>query len=203
MFITFEGIDGCGKTTQLRKLKEYLESVGYDVVALREPGGTVLSEKIREFLLYSDDSIAARAELMLFEAARAQLIESIIKPALNSNKIVISDRFYDSTTAYQGYGRGLAIEQIIKCNLFATDNIKPDITFFLDVSLEESKSRSHNRYQDRIEKAGDLFFERVIEGFKNIAIDEPDRFIIIDAKGSAEETSELILEQIKQRLQPK
>lgn len=194
MFITFEGIDGCGKTTQLKVLKDYLEKRGRKAVTLREPGGTDFSEKIREILLYSKDAISARAELLLFEAARANLVETVIKPELAGGNIVLCDRFYDSTTAYQGYGRGLPLDEINKCNTIATGGLKPNLTFFLNLSLEESKIRSHNRYQDRIEKAGDAFFERVLAGFKTIAAQEPERFHIIDAHGSVEETAKIIQE---------
>lgn len=197
MLITFEGIDGCGKTTQLKKLKEYLESLGKSVIMLREPGGTDFSEKIREILLYSRDAISARAELLLFESARAHLVETVIKPALGEGKIVLCDRFFDSTTAYQGYGRGLDLGEIKQCNLIATGGLVPNATFFLNLSLEQSKIRSHNRYQDRMEKAGDAFFERVIEGFSKIAQNEPDRFFIIDASGTVEHTSNRINEIVK------
>ncbi len=200
MLITFEGIDGCGKTTQLRWLREFLESLGRKVRTLREPGGSELSERIRDILLFTKENVAPRAELLLFEAARAQLVETLILPALAAGEIVLCDRFYDSTTAYQGYGRGLPLDEIAECNKIATQSLKPDLTFFLDLSLEESKNRSHNRHQDRIEQAGDEFFEKVLAGFHKIAEQSPERFHIIDASGTSRETSAKIIEIVKAKL---
>ncbi len=200
MFITFEGIDGCGKTTQLQLLKEYLEDKGYQVVMIREPGGTDFSEKIRDILLYSKDNISPIAELMLFESARANLVENVIKPALAEGKIVLSDRFYDSTTAYQGYGRGLDLEKVKSCNIFATNGLKPDLTFYLEVPLNIAHTRSHKRVYDRIESAGDNFFQRVIDGFRAIAESEPERFVIIDSTDELEVTRQRILEEIMKRI---
>lgn len=200
MFITFEGIDGCGKTTQLQLLKEYLEDKGYQVVMIREPGGTDFSEKIRDILLYSKDNISPIAELMLFESARANLVENVIKPALAEGKIVLSDRFYDSTTAYQGYGRGLDLDKVKSCNIFATNGLKPDLTFYLEVPLNIAHTRSHKRVYDRIESAGDNFFQRVIDGFRAIAESEPERFVIIDSTDELEVTRQRILEEIMKRI---
>lgn len=196
MLITFEGIDGCGKTTQMKQLEQYFENSGKDVLTLREPGGTELSEQIRDILLDSKGVISTMSELLLFAAARAQLVENIIRPAIAAGTIVLCDRFYDSTTAYQGYGRGLPLEDVAKINQIATGGLVPNITFFLNISLDESKIRSHNRYRDRIEKAGDAFFERVLHGFHTIADNEPDRFHIVDAGGSFEQTSRKILSVI-------
>lgn len=198
MFITFEGIDGCGKTTQIKLLCQYLVKKGLNVITLREPGGTDFSEKIRELLLNSKHKIATRAELMLFEAARAHLVENVIKPALSDGKIVICDRFYDSTTAYQAFGRDLPLEDVNFCNMFATGGLKPDITFYLKITLEESKKRSHHRYFDRIEQSGDIFFRKVIEGYEFIAKSEPERFIVIDASGRREETSSKIIAKFEE-----
>lgn len=188
MFITFEGIDGCGKTTQIRFLQDYLLSKGFGVVVLREPGGTDFSEQIREILLNSRNQVVSRAELMLFEAARAQLVDTVIRPALEEGKIVICDRFYDSTTAYQAFGRGLPLDEVLFCNKFATDGLTPDLTIYLKITLEESKKRTSRSIFDRIEKSGDLFFSKVLEGYDYIARTEPNRFITIDASGSRQET---------------
>jgi dTMP kinase len=198
MFITFEGIDGSGKTTQIKLLQTYLEKKGIAVLTLREPGGNAFSEQIRELLLNSKHKISSRTELLLFEAARAQLVDSVIKPALTEGKIVISDRFYDSTTAYQAFGRGLPLEEVNFCNMFATGGLKPDITFYLKISLEESKKRAHYRFYDRIEQSGDIFFQKVIEGYNYIASREPERFIVIDASGRREETSSKIIAKFEE-----
>jgi len=200
MLITFEGIDGCGKSTQLKQLKEYLERKNYEVVSLREPGGTDFSEKIRELLLHSKYKINPRAELLLFEAARANLVETMILPAINSGKIVLCDRFFDSTTAYQGYGRGIDIKDVINCNLFATSDIIPDLTFFLNIPVKEANKRAHYRYKDRIESEGEKFYEKVINGFYQIANNEPARFKIIDSMGTIDETSSKIITIINDKM---
>ncbi|MDX9789741.1 MAG: dTMP kinase [Candidatus Kapaibacterium sp.] len=196
MLITFEGIDGCGKSTQLNIIGDLLENHGYTVHRLREPGGTTLSESIREILLSSKNNINDIAELLLFEAARSNLTENLIKPALANGEFVLCDRFYDSTTAYQGFGRQIDIDVIAACNQIAVGNLKPDLTFYLKISLDSAKKRAGNREQDRIEKAGDDFFSRVINGFDTIAQNEPDRVIIIDSEGSIEETKYKIMREI-------
>ncbi len=194
MLITFEGIDGCGKTTQIKLLKEYIESKGLTVVTMREPGGSDFSEQLRKILLSSKHKVGARSELLLFEAARANLVDTIIKPELQQGKIVICDRFYDSTTAYQAFGRGLPLDLVQKLNLFATGGLIPNLTIYLSISLDESKRRTSRQEFDRIEKAGDEFFLKVIEGYNYIANQEPDRFILIDASGSRQETARKVCE---------
>jgi dTMP kinase len=194
MFITFEGIDGCGKSTQIKLLAEYLDKKGIENIIIREPGGTDFSEKIRDILLYSKDDINTISEMLLFETARADLTEKIIKPALDEGVYVLSDRFYDSTTAYQGYGRGLPIKELLTIHRLATFGITPDITIYLDLPLSESKKRIGRKSLDRMEKAGDAFFKRVINGFRDIAKNEPQRVKMIDAKGGIAETHQKILE---------
>ncbi|HOK14065.1 MAG TPA: dTMP kinase [Candidatus Kapabacteria bacterium] len=189
MLITFEGIDGCGKTTQIKLLKEYIESKGLSVVTMREPGGSDFSEQLRNILLSSRHRVGARSELMLFEAARANLVDTVIKPELERGKIVICDRFYDSTTAYQAFGRGLPLDFVQKLNLFATGGLTPNLTIYLSISLDESKRRTSRPEFDRIEKAGDEFFLKVIEGYNYIARQEPNRFVVVDASGSRQETA--------------
>ncbi len=196
MFITFEGVDGCGKSTQLQLIGDMIESRGYKVHRLREPGGTVLSESIRELLLSSKSSINDIAELLLFEAARANLIEQVIKPALKNGEYVLCDRFYDSTTAYQGYGRKIDLNIINQCNAIATSGLKPDLTFYLKITYETAKLRSGNRIKDRIEKSGDAFFKRVLRGFEDISINEPERVVVIDSEGSIENTKNEIIKNI-------
>ena len=200
MFITFEGIDGTGKSTQIRFLEEYLKKNNIPYLSIREPGGTDFSEKVREILLSTKSQISSISELMLFEAARADLCDKVIKPALDKGMVVLSDRFYDSTTAYQGCGRGLGINTIKMCNQFATQMVKPDFTFYFRLSLEESINRRNHREFDRMELAGKEFFEKVIHGFEEIADSEPERIHIIDALQTREEIFREILEIVKPKL---
>jgi len=200
MLITFEGIDGCGKSTQLELLKKYLTANGRQVLSLREPGGTVLAEDIRNILLHSEHKLTRESELFLFESARADLVSKVIKPAIAEGKIVLCDRFYDSTTAYQGYGRGLDIEVISKINNFATQGLIPDITFYLHVSLETSNLRTRDKKKDKIENSGDGFFSRVVKGYKELCKNEPLRFIEINAEGDIKETEIKIINIIENKL---
>ncbi len=193
MFISFEGIDGCGKSTQIKILSEYLISLGNKVLTIREPGGNDLSEAIRKILLSSKNVIDPITELLLFESARANLIQETIRPALDNGFIVLSDRFYDSTIAYQGYGRGINLDYITQINTIATNGLKPDLTFFLDVDIQTSKKRSNYRISDRIELSDDSFFENVIKGFHIIAVNEPERMIVINAKNDIKKTHNNIL----------
>ncbi len=186
LFITFEGADGCGKTTQLNLLKDYLENKGYKVVITREPGAKGLGEKIREILLNYDGEVSNRCESFLFLADRAQNIDIIVKPAIDEGKIVLCDRHTDSTVAYQGYGRGLDIEQINMLNRIATNNIKPDLTLVFDVDIETSMKRVGNQ-QDRMEKSGKEFFNKVRNGYLELAKHEPDRIKVIDTAKSITE----------------
>ncbi len=192
MFITFEGIDGSGKSTQLKHTAEYLKALGKEVICLREPGGTDLSEKIRELLLSSENKINSISELLLFEAARADLCSSVILPALREGKFVLSDRFFDSTTAYQGYGRKIDLNTINLLNTLSSMNIKPDLTFYLKIDLSVSHNRSKNRKPDRMESAGNEFFNRVINGFEEIANQNTARIIPIDSSHKPEDTFKLI-----------
>lgn len=196
MFITFEGIDGCGKSTQLQLVGDLIESRGYKVHRLREPGGTVLSESIRDLLLSSKSKINDIAELLLFEAARSNLIEQIIKPALSKGEFVLCDRFYDSTTAYQGYGRQINLDIINQCNAIATNGLKPDLTFYMKISFDTAKIRAGHREKDRMEKSGNAFFSRVLSGFDIIALNEPERVKIINSEGSIEQTKNEIIKNI-------
>ena len=199
MFITFEGIDGCGKSTQLNLLKEYLMQNNFNVVTTREPGGTELSEQIRNILLSVHNEISPITELLLFEASRSHLVETIIKPALDKNMIVLSDRFFDSTVAYQGYGRGLELEQINYLNNLATNGIVPTLTFYLEIPLEISLKR-RKKTIDRIEDIGYDFFQNVADGFRKIAELEPQRIITIDASCTKEATFDKIVTVVNERL---
>ena len=199
MFITFEGIDGSGKSTQLKLIKKDLIAAGHKVKVLREPGSTGFSEEIRQILLSKKHEIAPVTELLLFDAARSHLVREEILPALHDNMIVLCDRFYDSTMAYQGYGRGLKLEDVRKVNEIATGGLKPDITFFLDVSIFTSYFRTKDIVSDRIESAGDEFFKRVRRGFLEIAKNEPDRVIVINSESKVEDTHKHIKQILRQR----
>lgn len=186
LFITFEGADGCGKTTQLNLLAEYLKKQGYDVVVTREPGAKGLGEKIREILLNYDGVVSDRCEAFLFLADRAQNIDVIVNPAVSEGKIVLCDRHIDSTVAYQGYGRGQDIERINSLNNIATNGRKPDLTFVFDIDVETSQKRVGSN-KDRMERAGIDFHNRVRNGYLELAKNEPDRIKVIDAANSIED----------------
>lgn len=200
MLITFEGIDGSGKSTQISLLKDKLISLGYTVQVFREPGGTRVSEKVRELLLNTEFEIDSVTELLLFSSARAQLIAEEVLPALDRGEIVVLDRFYDSTTAYQGYGRkSLPLDQIQQINNIASHGRAPDFTFYLRLSLDESNQRRAHLKKDRMERAGDKFFENVIRGFDELAKKEK-RFIVIEASKSIEEIHESIIKSLSSKL---
>ena len=186
LFITFEGPDGCGKTTQMKLLAEYLEKNGKEVVLTREPGGKGLGEKVREILLNYNGEVSDRCESFLFLADRAQNIDIIVNPAVKQGKIVLCDRHIDSTVAYQGYGRGLDIERINMLNTLATNGKKPDLTFVFDVDIETSMQRI-GKEKDRMESAGIEFHNRVRQGYLKLAKQEPKRIKVIDATKSIEE----------------
>lgn len=192
LFVTFEGADGCGKTTQMKLLKEYLLCKGIDVVLTREPGGRGLGEKVREILLNYDGAVSDRCESFLFLADRAQNIDIIVNPAVESGKIVLCDRHIDSTVAYQGYGRGLDLERIKMLNSIATNNRKPDLTFVFDIDVETSMQRV-GKEKDRLESEGKEFHNRVRNGYLEIAKQEPERIKVIDASMSIEEIHEEVV----------
>lgn len=194
LFITFEGGEGCGKSTQIRRLAARLERAGVDVVLTREPGGTRLAELIRSLLKDEpEDPPCDRSELLLFLAARAQLVRNVIRPALAAGKWVVSDRFSDSTFAYQGYGRGLPLDFLRLANDFACDGLRPDRTILLDVPPETARKRMRAREMatnvaaDRIERAGEEFHARLRAGFLEMAASEPERIAMIDASGTPDE----------------
>lgn len=195
LFITFEGGDGCGKTTQINLLDEYLRGKGYETLLTREPGSKGLGVKLREILLNYDGDVSPVCESFLFLADRAQHVDCIIKPALEKGIIVLCDRHTDSTVAYQGYGRGLDLEQIYNLNKIATSGLKPDLTIVLDVDVETSQKRV-GAQKDRMESAGIEFFERVRKGFLEIAKREPNRVKVVDSTQSIEEIHKQILELV-------
>ena len=191
-FITFEGGDGCGKSTQLELVEKYLNEKGKITLKTREPGSVGLGQKLREVLLHYDGDVASRAEAFLFLADRAQHIEKIIKPALNDGIIILCDRHTDSSVAYQGYGRGENIEQINMLNNLATQGLNPDLTLLFDVSTEVAQTRVGSE-KDRMESAGIEFHRKVRNGYLEIAKNEPQRIKVVDANLTIDE----VFEQVK------
>ncbi len=203
-FITFEGGEGCGKSTQVKRLAAALAEAGVGAVVTREPGGTRLAELIRGLLREElRDPPCDKAEFLLFLAARAQLVKNVIEPALAAGKWVVSDRFSDSTFAYQGYGRGLPLDTLRIINDFATDGLKPDLTFLLDVTPETAVARLRGREAatataaDRIESAGAAFHARLRTGFLEMASAEPTRIVKIDANGTPDDVWGRIWKSLK------
>ena len=198
-FITFEGIDGSGKSTQLRMLANELRVRGFNVLPTCEPGGTPLGRRLREAFLETEENVAPLAELLLFAADRAQHLNFLVKPALAEGKIIISDRFADATVAYQGAGRGFTetvINQVIE---LATGGLKPDLTLFFDLPIEKALSRTNNRtdageQKNRMDKETSEFYERVRTAYLKIAATEPERFHIIDADGSTDQVQVRVVE---------
>jgi len=189
LFITVEGIDGCGKSTQARLIAAALEAAGHDVLRLREPGGVKISEQIRAILLDpANAEMGDVCELLLYEAARAQLVHQVIRPALAAGKTVVCDRFYDSTTAYQAFADGLDRNMVSQANELAVDGCRPDLTLVFDLPVEDAlRRRSGRGAEDRLELKGMEFQERVAAGFRAVAADELDRVKLIDAGGSIAE----------------
>jgi len=187
-FISVEGLDGCGKTTQLNNIADYFEQQGREVILTREPGGTTLGEKIREILLDVDNTgMNSVAELMLYAAARAQIVANFIVPAVKKGKIVICDRFVDSSIAYQGYGRKLGADIVKGINSYAIQGCMPDITFFFDISPKEIAMRKTMKEKlDRLESEKIDFHERVYKGYLDLAEEEKKRIVVINARKSIE-----------------
>ena len=208
LLITFEGSEGCGKSTQVARVAARLQSMGRTVRLVREPGGTPIGEEIRHTLKHSaqNQAMTAEAELLLMNASRAQLVREIIRPALAAGEIVLCDRFYDSTVAYQGYGRGLDLKLVRAVIDFAVGETRPHLTLLLRVNSEVSAARLASRQstlpfvRDRIEEADGAFFERVRQGYEAIAAAEPNRVKLVDASGAVESVSESIWKQIQPRL---
>ena len=204
LFITFEGTEGCGKTTQISLLASELLSMGYRVRTIREPGGTPIGEEIRHTLKHSDDNIAmtSEAELLLMNASRAQIVREVIRPALANGDIVLCDRFYDSTTAYQGYGRQLDLNMVRTIIDFAVGGTRPQLTVLLVVPYGVSQERLMARQatmpflRDRMEEADRPFFERVAQGYQAIAASEPERVRPIDAAGTTQQIEAAIWREV-------
>ena len=208
LFITFEGTEGCGKSTQIELLARQLRAISHRVRALREPGGTPIGEEIRHTLKHSPNNAAmtAEAELLLMNASRAQIVREIIRPALAAGEIVLCDRFYDSTIAYQGFGRELDLEKVKSVIEFAVGGTKPDLTLFLHVPADVSAERLRSRQstlpfvRDRIEEADRKFFERVAHGYGVIAASEPQRVKFINGAQPLEVVCKTIWEIVQSRL---
>lgn len=196
LFITFEGVDGCGKSTQIELLKMCIEEKGFEVVLTREPGCIGLGTKIREILLNYDGDVSNVCESFLFLADRAQNVDCIVKPAINSGKIVLCDRHTDSSLAYQGYGRQLDVERINMLNNIATSGLKPHLTLVFDIDVETSMSRV-GKNKDRMESAGIEFHSRVRNGYLEIAKNEPDRVKVIDGTKPKEDVHKEVLKLVE------
>lgn len=203
LFITVEGIDGCGKSTQADLIAHALEAAGRDVLRLREPGGAAISEKIRAILLDPANSeMGDVCELLLYEAARAQLVHEVIAPALAAGRTVVCDRFYDSTTAYQAFADGLDPAMVAQANAIAVNGHHPDLTFVFDVPVEEAaRRRSGRAAQDRLELKGLAFQEKVAAGFRALAAQEPTRVKLIDANRSVDEVFASVARELQEFVQ--
>jgi len=206
VFITFEGSEGCGKSTQAKRLASRLEQAGRSVLMTREPGGTAIGEKIRDLLQFAPESfaMAAETELLLFEASRSQLVREIIRPALEQGTIVISDRFFDSTTVYQGVARKLEPDIVVALNNFAAGGDRPDLTVVLDVDVATARTRMLRRVRpavapDRMEQEPLEFYERVSEGYRDLARREPARIRLLDGSGSPDEIESEIWREVAER----
>jgi dTMP kinase len=205
LFITVEGSDGAGKTTQIEKLKDYLSSKGYDIILCREPGGTAISESIRSIILNKEfTEMSYMTELLLYASARSQLVDQVIKPALKENKIVICDRFVDSSAVYQGIARGLGVELVYEVNQYAIGETFPDVTILLDISGQTGIKRKKNQGElDRMELEAAEFHEKVSNGYRALADRYSDRIKKIDATQSIEEIHDQILEIVEKVLDSK
>ena len=196
-FITFEGGEGCGKSTLMQGLKDYFDKHGVNYVATREPGGLPLCEDIRNILKYSKQQISKRAEFLLFSASRAQLVEDFIRPQLESGKIVICDRFLDSSRVYQGFANGLADADIMAITNFATGGLMPDLTFYLDIDPQVAFNRKGGRDKDdRIEERDISYHQNVRLGYQRIAKSEK-RFVVLDATMSKQQILDAVLEKLR------
>jgi len=200
-FITFEGTEGCGKSTHIKKLARRLEAEGHTVRTLREPGGTESGESIRQLLKHGPEELTAEAELLLMNASRAQLVREVIRPAIAAGEIVLCDRFYDSTTVYQGTGRGLDAAQVQAVIDFAVGDTRPDLTLLLQIPLKTSEERRARRPEtDRFEQADRTFFERIEAGYTALATAEPDRIRVIKADQPLDTVAAAIWRIVNDRL---
>ena len=198
LFITFEGGEGSGKSSQAEELRRWLSTQGIPAILTHEPGGTELGEKISDLVKWAQNTdISPMTELLLFNASRAQHVKEVIRPALYEGKAVICDRFDDSTTAYQSYGRGLDLEMVKSINDTATGGLRPNLTVLLDISVKDGLARKRGEKLVRFEKEDLDFHRKVREGYLKLADEEPDRWLVIDAMQSRESISELIFERVQ------
>lgn len=201
LFITFEGPDGAGKSTQIENLRKYLDELGLDAVFTREPGGTELSEKIRDMLLDPENKgMASRAEALLYAASRAELVEKVIQPALDEDKVVVCDRYIDSSLAYQGFGRDLGMLPVLELSQFATQDLMPALTIMLMLDPDEARARLDQNNLDRLESEDLEFRQKVLEGFAEVTDEYRFRMKVIDATLSREEIWDQIKEAVDWRL---
>lgn len=204
MFITIEGSDGSGKSTQFELLEAFLLDEGFDIVTTREPGGTNIGEQVRECLHdVRNRLMTAEAEVLLYSASRAQLVEEIIRPALAANRIVLSDRYYDSTLAYQGYGRQLDLQALLNITMFATGGLKPNLTVLLEVDITTGLSRREvgGVEMNRMDLQATEFYERVRKGYESLVASEPERWITIDANRPIATVQMDVRQRVVERLQ--
>ena len=199
LFITLEGGEGCGKSSQSRALYRWLKKQNIPVLLIHEPGGTPLSEKIRRLLKRSNAEISPLTELLLFNASRAELVSQVIKPSLKKGITVVCDRFADSTVAYQGYGRGLDLEMVIIANKIASQGLIPDLTILLDAPVKITLARKGEN-PDRFERESLAFHQRVREGFLKLAAAEPGRFLVVNCNQSKEKVFEVIRKRVQKRI---
>ena len=200
LFITFEGGEGCGKSSQARALYRRLSRLAIPIVLTHEPGGTPLGQKIGRWLKWERADISPLTELLLFNASRAQLVAEVIQPNLKNGKTVICDRYADSTTAYQSYGRGLDLEIVKTINNAATQGLEPDLTVLLDISAEAGLARKRARKQDRFEGEDITFHQRVRDGYLKIAANDPEHWLVVDASQSKRKIEQIIWQRVSQLL---
>jgi dTMP kinase len=201
LFITFEGGEGSGKSGQAKALYRRLKKSAIPVILTHEPGGTTFGKKLGRWLKWSQGTdISPLVELLLFNASRAQLVTEVIKPGLKSGKVVISDRYADSTAVYQGYGRGLDLQMVRATNNTATQGLKPDLTILLDISAEDGLARKKGREKDRFEREKLAFHRRVRRGYLKLAVDEPKRWLVVGASQPKDKIHEIIWQRVRQLL---
>lgn len=202
IFISMEGPDGAGKSTQIERLRTYLAARGYEVVITREPGGTVISEAVRQIILNKEYAeMCPNTELLLYAAARAQLVHEVIRPALEAGKAVICDRFLESSVVYQGIARGIGIEKVYAVNEYALEGLRPQLTILLDLPAEEGLRRKKNQAElDRMEAEGLLFHQKVVEGYRRLAERETDRIMKISATLPVDEIHAKIVSAIEEKI---
>jgi dTMP kinase len=204
LFITFEGGEGCGKSVQAKALYRRLSDLVIPTLLTHEPGGTALGKRLARCLKWSQDTgISPLAELMLFNASRAQLTDDVIRPALAKGKVVICDRYADSTTVYQGFGRELDLEMVTAINNAATKGLKPDLTVLLDISAEVGLARKGAKKQDRFEQEDIAFHQRVRDGYLRLAADDPERWLVVDGSQSKRKIGQIIWQRVSRLLSEK